>query len=180
MGTVNLKTASGGSVILSPANTASDVTITVPAVTAGMLTTATAGVPVNGPAFSAYQSVASSLVGGTYSKITFDVEEFDTNNCFASSRFTPTVAGYYQITGSLQTASSAVAAAAIYKNGSAHKTGIYSGTAFTNGIYPVTCLVYLNGTTDYVELYGYNGSTTQNTGAQSNITYFQAAMVRSA
>lgn len=37
MGTVNLKTASGGSVILSPANTAVDVTITVPAVTAGLV-----------------------------------------------------------------------------------------------------------------------------------------------
>ena len=38
MGTVNLKTASGGSVILSPANTASDVTITVPASNANMAT----------------------------------------------------------------------------------------------------------------------------------------------
>ena len=37
MGTVNLKTASGGSVILSPANTASDVTITVPATTGSSL-----------------------------------------------------------------------------------------------------------------------------------------------
>ena len=36
MGTVNLKTASGGSVILSPANTAVDVTVTVPASTGTM------------------------------------------------------------------------------------------------------------------------------------------------
>lgn len=38
MGTLNLKTASGGSVILNPTNTASDVTITVPASNANMAT----------------------------------------------------------------------------------------------------------------------------------------------
>ena len=43
MGSLKLTTASSGSVILSPANTASDVTITVPAVTGTMLTTASAG-----------------------------------------------------------------------------------------------------------------------------------------
>jgi len=37
MGNVALKTASGGSVILSPANTAVDVTITVPATTGNSL-----------------------------------------------------------------------------------------------------------------------------------------------
>lgn len=40
MGSLKLTTASSGSVILSPANTASDTTITVPAVTGTMLTSA--------------------------------------------------------------------------------------------------------------------------------------------
>lgn len=43
MGSLKLTTASSGSVILSPANTGSDVTITVPAVTGTMLTNKTAG-----------------------------------------------------------------------------------------------------------------------------------------
>jgi hypothetical protein len=43
MGALKLTTASSGSVILNPANTASDVTITVPAVTGTMLTNKTAG-----------------------------------------------------------------------------------------------------------------------------------------
>jgi len=43
MGSLKLTTASSGSVILNPANTASDVTITVPAVTGTMLTNKTAG-----------------------------------------------------------------------------------------------------------------------------------------
>jgi hypothetical protein len=41
MGTLNLKTASGGSVILNPVNTATDVTITVPASNATMLVSGT-------------------------------------------------------------------------------------------------------------------------------------------
>jgi hypothetical protein len=41
MGTLNLKTASGGSVILNPTNTAVDVTITVPASNATMLVSGT-------------------------------------------------------------------------------------------------------------------------------------------
>ena len=44
MGAVNLKTPSGGSVILSPANTAADVTITVPASNGTMVTTASTAV----------------------------------------------------------------------------------------------------------------------------------------
>ena len=52
---------------------------------------------VNKPAFSAYANVATSLASGSPTKVLFQVEEFDTNANFASSRFTPTVAGYYQI-----------------------------------------------------------------------------------
>lgn len=43
MGQLKLTTASGGSVILNPTNTASDYTISVPAVTGTMLTNKTAG-----------------------------------------------------------------------------------------------------------------------------------------
>ena len=43
MGQISLKTASGGSVILSPANTASDVTITVPALAGSVVTADASG-----------------------------------------------------------------------------------------------------------------------------------------
>ena len=93
MGTVNLKTASGGSVILSPANTASDVTITVPAISAPMA--------INGPCFSAYQSVSVTLSNTTFTKIPFQTKVFDTSSAFdniTNYRFQPLVAGYYQCT----------------------------------------------------------------------------------
>jgi hypothetical protein len=62
MGALKLTTASSGSVILNPANTASDVTITVPAVTGTMLTTKTAGsvLQVVQATYSTLTSIAST------------------------------------------------------------------------------------------------------------------------
>jgi hypothetical protein len=150
------------------------------------VTQATLATPVagTGPAFSAYASGATSLNNATFTKITIDAEEFDTNNNFASSRFTPIVAGYYQINAQTSWGATATASdliTTIYKNGARYKDG--TNQRSTNGPYGVvSILVYLNGSTDYVELYGY-----QNTGALLNVnggtgyfTYFQASLVRSA
>ena len=134
---------------------------------------------VNGPAFSYYQSVASSLPSATYTKVTFTTSEFDTTGgMYASSRFTPTIAGYYQISGGFYINSSATCVAFLYKNGTSYKQGVQvvtNGTAayFSN-------LVYLNGTTDYVEVYGYQSGATQNTLTGPVLTYFQGVMVRGA
>lgn len=48
-------------------------------------------------AFGAYQSVAQSIVNSTPTKVTFGVEEYDTDNCYdiATSIFTPPVKGIY-------------------------------------------------------------------------------------
>jgi len=143
--------------------------VTVPSVTG------TAMVSGNMPAFSAYKSTTQSLSSATFTKITFDTEEFDTNNNFASSRFTPTVAGYYQITGVVNNGTGTQTVSTIYKNGSIFKNGTnssaYSAVA--------TALIYLNGSTDYVELYGYFGTGTT-TGSGAEQTYFQGVLVRAA
>jgi len=55
----------------------------------------------NGPIFSAYSSAGQTVSNNTITKILFDTENFDSNSNFASSRFTPTVAGYYVFTNSL-------------------------------------------------------------------------------
>lgn len=182
MGTVNLKTASGGSVILSPANTAVDVTITVPASNATMLTTATAGVPINGPCFSAWQSAVQTIPSATPTKVLFQTKDFDTNTCYDTtlSRFTPTVAGYYQIISSFNVPAASRASEIqiyIYKNGGLWKSG-NDQTATTYNL-QTTCLVYCNGSTDYIETYVYIGIGAT-TVAYQVYTFFQAAMVRSA
>lgn len=138
------------------------------------------GVAGTGPAFSAYQSTAQTFSTGTNTKILFQTEEFDTNNNFASSRFTPTVAGYYQITTSLSIPSASRTneiGLYIYKNGALHRTG-FDLTA-TIYIAQTGCLVYCNGSTDYIEIYVYTATGGTNTAAQE-YTWFQASMVRSA
>ena len=147
--------------------------ITVPAVTGTMM------VSGNMPAFSAYATSGTAISGGVFTKITYDTEEFDTNTNFASSRFTPTVAGYYQVNASVffNSVTSAERVAAIYKNGSVYKWG--SDLTTTIAASCVNCLVYLNGSTDYIEVYGYStGGLTTGTG--SNVAYFQAVLVRAA
>ncbi len=169
---VKLVASSGGSVELVPTNTASNFTVTVPAKTGTMA--------MDGPAFSAYSTTGQSFSNGTSTKIQFQNEEFDTNSNYdkdTNYRFQPTVAGYYQVNvcwGTSSTLSSVIIA--LFKNGSDFKRGS-SGTL---GSTAMSSLVYMNGTTDYVEGYVYNfsGGTVTNAGIQGN--FFQASMVRAA
>lgn len=141
---------------------------------------ANTGVAGNGPAFSAYATVGTACTGGASTKILFDSEEFDTNNNFASSRFTPTVAGYYQINASCFIGSASRSSENViqlYKNGAPYKQSPDT-TAYFYAI-ASSWLVYLNGSTDYVEIYLYVG-TGSTTGADQKIQYFQGSMVRAA
>lgn len=117
---------------------------------------------VGGPAFSAYYSGASQTPSAnTYTKLIFNTEDFDTANCFDSTtnyRFTPNVAGYYQINliSSVGQNGSATTTytSAIYKNGVIYAnacTGQVSGGAYGNQ--SMSIVMYLNGTTDYIEAY---------------------------
>jgi len=128
------------------------------------------------PSFSAYPSATTSLTQFTVTKITYGTEEWDTNSNFASSRFTPTVAGYYQVNASTSLAStSALTYIYVYKNGSAYK----SGTLVTASNWTiVSCQVYLNGSTDYIEIYVQQNGLTQNNETTSSNNYFQATLIR--
>lgn len=117
----------------------------------------------NAPAFSAYASAQQNVTSATWTKVTLDVEDFDTNSCFASSRFTPTVAGYYQINFCVYgwATAGATVLAKLYKNGTEYQVGSFGAlNSSTNGASVGAALVYFNGTTDYVEMYGYIGGTT--------------------
>ena len=175
MSQIKLLTASSGSIALEPTNTASNLVITVPAVTGTMA--------INGPAFSAYKSSTQSLTVNTWTKITFDVEEFDTNSNYASSRFTPTVAGYYQVSALLDLfggTSATLAFLTLYKNGSDFKRGNGDNSSKSEAYAGLSSLVYLNGTTDYIEIYGIATSSGWAVASSQNVTYFQASMVRTA
>lgn len=125
--------------------------VTIPSVTG------TAMVSGNMPAFSVYRTTSDqSVTSGVATKIQFNAERFDTANCFDSTtnyRFTPNVAGYYQISCSLTSngTSISVVAATIYKNGSENTRLQYSPN---NAAVSGSTLIYMNGTTDYIEFYG--------------------------
>ena len=164
-------------------DTSGTVTVTVPAV-AGTNTvtipasTGTVMVSGNMPAFSAYQSSAQTLSTTTNTKLLFQTKEFDTNSNFANSTFTPTVAGYYQVSASMRVGSSATTVRMmIWKNGGQYKIGTDVNTYVNNGF--VSTLVYCNGTTDYIEAYALIGSGQALSAAQTD-TWFNGCMVRSA
>ena len=171
--------ASGtGTLTIAAPNTNSNYTLNLPAETGTLISTAStfAG---TGPAFSAYQSSAQTLSSSTSTKITYDVEEFDTNSNFASSRFTPTVAGYYNFSAAIQMGVLAsIIVLTFFKNGSAAKVVGQTSTSVVSLING-SALIYCNGTTDYVEVYAQLG-TGQALYATSSTVYFQGVMVRAA
>jgi hypothetical protein len=154
-------------------------TVTLPDTSVGQSKLA-ANVAGNGPAFRAYGGTTTSLPNNTVTKVNLTSEEFDTNNNFASSRFTPTVAGYYYISGAVHVSSGALLLnPRLEKNGSNYAFGqAVSGSAVAS---TVAALIYLNGTTDYVELYVYhNSGGTRTASDNSFLTYMDGCLVRAA
>jgi len=119
--------------------------------------------PATAPAFSAYASSSTSMTATAWTKIQFNTEEYDTNSNYDTSnyRFTPTVAGYYFLSGTWIAASAfCFGMASIYKNGSRYRDGASHGysTNNSNG-FSASGLVYANGSTDYFEFYGQSNVT---------------------
>jgi hypothetical protein len=144
----------------------------------------TLGVFGNQPAFSAYASTNQTISDANATKIVFSTIEFDTNNNFSSNRFTPTVAGYYQVNATINCTQTGIVdfVVWVYKNGNQYKRGFgFSGSGATKFIAPVSALVYCNGTTDFIEIYCYSdgtGSATIN--ASSQDTWFDGILVKAA
>lgn len=163
--------------------------VTADKIASGAVTAAklASGISGTGPVFKASKSGNQVISNVTTTKITFDTEDFDTNSNFASSTFTPTVAGYYQVNASLvwNTASAAAfAQCIIYKNGAAASIGNIPTNTSANTVSQVSDIIYCNGSSDYIEVYA-----RQATGASLAIlathslggsTSFSAALVRNA
>lgn len=130
------------------------------------------GVAGTGPAFFAQTSSGTTFTAAVWTKVALQSEVFDTANCFNNTtyRFTPDVSGYYQFNGYLQFAVTLTSMQLqFYKNGSAFGLPLQLGSA--SGGY-ISNIIYMNGTTDYIELYGISGSTQVCAGA------FTGALVR--
>lgn len=99
-----------------------------------------------------YLSSNQTLTGASTTQVALDTESFDIRNEFDTSayRFTPTEEGYYHFEFKIYHASTASFVIRIQKNGSNYN----SFRALTRG-YSETAsdIVYMNGTTDYLEVY---------------------------
>jgi hypothetical protein len=140
-----------------------------------------------GPAFSAYPSSNQSVSNATWTKMTFNTEEYDTNNNFASSRFTPTVTGYYQINARVvsngYTTNQTILS--IWKNGgeSTGKRLMQIPNSTASSLCPMgSALIFMNGSTDYIEIYLFQDSGSSQTflGSYSAEAWFQGFLARTA
>ena len=136
------------------------------------------------PTFSAVPSTTQSISANTWTKLNFATEQWDTNSNYdaPNSRFTPTVAGYYQISAGVNTAASGAGVVLIgfYKNGSEYRRGGQIYTPVAQNLVPCgSFLIYLNGSTDYVEMYIY-GTVSNTTTGGANECCFTGCLLRGA
>jgi len=150
-------------------------TITIPSgVTIANSGTATGFGGSNSPYFQAYKNDAQSI-GASWTKVQVNTEIVDSANAYDNSsnyRFTPQTAGKYFIYGQVTCSTSSDmdrCMAGIYLNGSAvSQTNSFSSDS--SSAHTAT-IVDLNGSSDYVELYGYFG-VTNNTDTQNRAVFF--------
>lgn len=168
-----------GAITLTANAVAGTNTITLPAQTGTMT--------VGGPTFSAYSNVSQNITTSSITKLAFQVKEWDTASCYDNTtnyRFTPTVAGYYQVNAqsTWNGGSSGQTILFLYKNGTRFKDGPWIPIT-SSGVGPsLSALVYCNGSTDYLEIWVWqsSGGTLGTSLTAPADVYFQAAMVRGA
>jgi hypothetical protein len=192
-----LQSSGGGQITIQEPTTASNFTQNLPAENGTVLTTASTAVVTqsmlasnvvgNGPACLVTPSSTQSIPANVYTKVALNSELFDTNNNFntTNNRFLPTVAGYYQISAQITVSVGNIVgtvAIQLVKTGTV-TLEVFQTVANVGNAYMPTGnkLVYMNGTTDYLEVYAFqNGGSTSNLSAGELATFFSAALVRAA
>jgi hypothetical protein len=128
----------------------------------------------NTPAFFVKMDATQTVATNTWTKLELDAETYDTDNAFASYKFTvPSGEGgkylfvYGGGTDSLNNSSHG--AIALYKNGSVvNESFVRSYPNSTTGAYPAKSCVLVLAASDYVELYGQH---TKGSNAEFNLNY---------
>lgn len=147
---------------------------------------ATTSLALPNVAFSADTTSGATNVGTSATKIALSTESFDVGGYFDSTtnyRHTPLVAGYYLYIGrghGTNVADGNGVKLMIYKNGSNTDISGLLGQSFSSGAnknvgMSCSALVYMNGSTDYVELYGVSvGAAYDYQAAMSGVCLFKA------
>ena len=113
-----------------------------------------AGGEKNTPVFDARANASQTVSNNTNTKITFGLENVDSDGCFANSRFTPTTAGWYHFIGSTGgTSKSGYIAVWVKKNNNEDYYIVDSSSHVSSYFEGGSKVLYMDGSSDYVELY---------------------------
>ncbi len=137
--------------------------------------------PASWPSFSVHKNATDQTsVGTALEIITWSTELFDTNSDFASNRFTPTVAGKYLLTATIDfhiDADGDALEVSVYKNGAELNTT--KGIAAGPGLQAIVIVVIAdaNGSTDYFEIYAANRTTADTVEGDRQRTFFMGSRI---
>ena len=131
-------------------------------------------------------SSAHNLSNAIFTKLQFNTIMYDNTSTFDTTnyRWIPQIAGYYLINTNLHFQGLKAAASQVYcvisKNAANEAFGSIIETSQDSSLStPCTAIVYMNGTTDYVEFYMYhNAGSTISTNTASYLTYFSGFLAR--
>ena len=141
------------------------------------------------PTFRACKVTSNqTFSNATYTKITFNQEDWDIGGYYASDTYTPLVQGYYQVNVSLHLSSANDhdgGLVALYHNGSMTRFNRLYRAGLTNDDFYLTTMkfngmLYMDGVDDTLEVYYYSYSEDSGDciiGADSRSTYFEAFLV---
>ena len=160
--------ASGtGTFTIAAPNSNTDRTLTLPdeagtilTTSSDVLTSASSITQNDLPLFRAYMSANQALVDSTTTKIAFDTETIDVGSCYDTTnyRFLPSVAGYYWVSCMSKFGSNGGAYNQLngyfYKNGALYSRFLTMNPDASYHMVSSADLIYLNGSTDYVEVFG--------------------------
>ena len=148
----------------------------------------TGNVVTDAPAFRAWLNSDQSISNNTWTKVQFNTEDFDTTSAYDNTtnyRFTPTVAGYYQVNFRVRFNGTSLVSqlASLYKNGviASYANSARFATSSDIGVNG-SDLLYMNGTTDYLEVFGFltasSGHIIQSDTLTGFNTFFSAYLAR--
>ena len=153
--------------------------------------------PTSGPTFSATSNATQTISVNVFTLINLQTKTWDTATAFNNTgstttlngisvpayAFAPPVAGYYQVNFSIDSGSGSTspsrALSSLYKNAANYRNASnFIGTTAYSGM--GSSLVYLNGTSDYIQMYGLISAATAIVSNISSQTFFEAFLARTA
>jgi len=182
-----------GTVTLTAPATAGTTTLTLPTANGTLLTTATSFSNGQGPAFWCSPGADTTISSATDVVIANSSETYDTASCFNNTgstvggipayAFLPNVAGFYLFTSTINTELSTGPTRFINSvrfNGSTAYRVVDTSVAYAPAVSSGSILLFMNGTTDYVQQVIYLAASTPRYSSSITTARFSGFLVRAA